>query len=340
MNRTLTILLLLLISPALYSASTVETTAITQGVLSNSQNFIGTVNFSQSSVLASKRPGLVLKVDFETTQSVNKGMLLVELDHEILDSKITAIKASLRELDLQLEKAAKDLKRYQQLLKQKNVSQQKYDDVYYNKIGLQQKFIAQKAQLESLTIERNQSMILAPFDGVISERNVEVGEWVSEGGKIATLINPRRVEVLFNIPASYAMRMEKGSAVEITIADKRYPGIVQGIIKEGDKKSRTFPLKIHLDANGSILLAGMEAQITLQNELKQDTLLVPRDAVIKRFGSDVVFVDNNGTATMFPVSVLLYKDSTAAIQAEGLKPGMQVVTKGNERLFPNQSLNP
>ena len=340
MNKCLIILLLLLTSPAIFSASVVETTAITQGVLSSNQNFIGTVNFSQSSVLASKRQGLVLKVNFDTTHRVSKDTLLVELDHEILDSKITALKASLKELDLQLEKATKDLKRYQQLLKQKSVSQQKYDDVYYDKTGLQQKYIAQRATLDSLTIERNQSFIKAPFDGVISKREVEVGEWVGEGGTIATLINPQRVEVLFNIPASFAMKMKKGSTVKVTIADKHYSGKVEGIILEGDNKSRTFPLKISLNANDAFLMAGMEAQISLQNELREDTLLVPRDAVINRFGHDVVFVDDNSAAKMFPVTVLLYKGSMAAIQAEGLKPGMKVVTKGNERLFPDQSLSP
>jgi len=340
MKKCLIILLLLLTSPVIFSASVVETTAITQGVLSSNQNFIGTVNFIQSSVLASKRQGLVLQVNFDTTQSVSKGALLVELDHEILDSKITAIKASLKELDLQLEKATKDLKRYQQLLKQKSVSQQKYDEVYYDKIGLQQKYLAQRAALDSLTIERNQSFIKAPFDGVISKREVEVGEWVGEGGTIATLINPQRVEVLFSIPASFAMKMKKGATVEVTIAGKRYSGKVEGIILEGDNKSRTFPLKISLNTNDGFLLAGMEAQISLQNELREDTLLVPRDAVINRFGHDVVFVNDNSAAKMFPVKVLLYKGSMAAIQAEELKPGMKVVTKGNERLFPNQALSP
>jgi RND family efflux transporter MFP subunit len=320
------------------SGTLVKTAVVTQGTLKNDQIFIGTVYFNQSSVLAARTQGLVLTVNFDTTQQVKKGDILVELDHEILDSKIKAIRASLKELKLQQERAGKDLKRYNRLLKQKSVSQQKFDEIYYAKIGLDQKLISLEAELDSLMIERGQSIIKAPFDGIISKRNVDVGEWVSEGGTIATLINPEHIDVLFNIPASYAINIQPASKIDVSIAENSYAGIIEGIIIDGDEKSRTFPLKISIQSRDQHLLAGMEARINLQTSTSPDTLLVPRDAVIKRFGKDVVFVNNNNTAQMIPVIVTQYKNSTAAVKAEDLKAGMHVVIKGNERIFPEQSL--
>jgi len=82
----------------------------------------------------------------------------------------------------------------------------------------------------------------------------------------------------------------------------------------------------------------MEARINLQTSTPPDTLLVPRDAVIKRIGKDVVFVNNNNTAQMIPVIVIQYKNSTAAVKGEELREGMHVVIKGNERIFPDQAL--
>jgi len=337
-NITLLFFLSVNIANSAPAGSLVKTAVVTQGSLNKDQIFIGTVYFNQSSVLASRTQGLALKVNFDTTQQVNKGDILVELDHEILDSKIKAIKASLKELKLQRERAGKDLQRYNRLLKQKSVSQQKFDEIYYAKIGLDQKLISLEADLDSLRIERNQSIITAPFDGVISKRNVDVGEWVSKGGTIATLINPEHIDVLFNLPASYAINIQQTSKINVSIADDDYTGIIEGIIIDGDEKSRTFPLKISIQSGEQHLLAGMEARINLQTFTSPDALLVPRDAVIKRFGQDVVFVNNNNTAQMIPVTVIQYKNSTAAVKAESLRPGMHVVTKGNERIFPDQAL--
>ena len=326
----------------------VQTAAITKGSIDNNRLFIGSIHFSQSSLLASKTEGMVLKVNFDTTSRVSKGDVLVELDHEILDSKIKAIHASLTDLTLLEEKSSKDLKRYKKLVQQKNVSQQKYDEIYYEKSRLDQQLISSQADLDALLIERKQNIITAPFAGVITQRHVELGEWVDIGGQIATLVNPEKVISLFDIPASYAAVIKPGQEITVHIANQSQTGIIEGVIISGDKKSRTFPLKIRLQNPQAMLFDGMEAQINLPKTSNTDSLLVPRDAIIKRFGSDVIFVVENNTAKMYPVTVQIYAGSMAAISYEQgvdkqevdktLKPGMQVITKGNERVFPEQTI--
>lgn len=325
----------------------VETALITRGSINNTRTFIGSIHFIQSSILASKTQGMVLKVNFDTTDQVQKGDVLVELDHEILDSRIKAIQATIKELKFLEEKSAKDLRRYKKLVQQKNVSQQKYDEIYYEKSRLDQKLIASEAELEALLIERKQSIITAPFNGDITQRHVELGEWVDMGGKIATLVNPKKITSLFDIPASYALNIKTGQTLTVQIADRAYPGVIEGIILKGDDKSRTFPLKINLHKTNTRLFDGMEAQIALPRTSTTKSLLVPRDAIIKRFGNDVIFVVNKNKAKMYPVTIenidgsiaaiaMKHKDSEQPDSSDELKVGMQVITKGNERIFPEQ----
>lgn len=336
----------------------VETASITDGAINNSRIFIGSIHFVQSSVLASKTQGMVLKVNFDTTSRIRKDDILVELDHEILDSRIKAIQASLKELKLLEEKSAKDLRRYIKLLQQKNVSQQKYDEIYYEKSRLDQKLISSQAELDALLIEREQNIIIAPFDGVITQRHVELGEWVDTGGKIATLVNPKKIIALFDIPASYATKVQPGQKIMVDVASQPQSGIIEGVIITGDTKSRTFPLKINLENSAAMLFEGMEAQISLSQSSSPDSLLVPRDAIIKRFGNEVIFVVENNKAKMYPVNVQIYDGSMAAITlkqrvqkqkvqkqtaeeqntVQKLTAGMQVITKGNERIFPDQAV--
>ena len=325
----------------------VDTAAITRGTLNDYQTFIGSIHFRHSSLIAAKTEGLVLRVNFDTTSQIKQGDVLVELDHEILDSRIRALRASLRELKLLEEKSSKDLQRYHKLLKQKNVSQQKYDEIYYEKSRLDQKLISQQAELEALLLEQKQTMITAPFSGVITERHVERGEWVETGGKIATLVDPDQITALFNIPAYYALNIRAGQKLTVHVGDLSLNGFVEGVIVTGDSQSRTFPLKLGLQTQQATLLDGMEARISLPRTNRKDSLLVPRDAIIKRFGQDVVFVVVDNRAKMVPVTIELYNGSMAAITAipstndspnEALAVDMRVITKGNERIFPDQSV--
>jgi len=320
------------------TGSLVTTKAVSSGSLIAYQNFIGTLHYSETSVVASQVAGLVLKVNFASTSRVKKGQVLVELDHEILDSRIGAIKASIKELRLQLEKVNKDLQRYTKLLRQKNVSQQQYDEVYYNKITLEQKQIALQAELDILNIERKQSLIRAPFSGVIIDKAISRGEWVDKGGSIATLVNPENIDVIFNIPARFATKLKSKQDIELTINDKIYHGKIEGIIIQGDSRTRTVPLKIKLSKLDDSLFAGVEAEIKLPRENHSDSLLVPRDAVIKRFGQDVVFTIQDNKAQMIPVKVQLFNGKQVAVIAEGLTPQHRVITKGNERIFPGQAV--
>lgn len=342
MLRLITFLsLILLLNPIIAEqkqASLVETAPVSRGSLISYQTFIGTLHYSETSIVASQVAGLALKVNFDTTDQVEKGQILVELDHEILDSKIQAIEASIKEIRLLLEKINKDLKRYTQLLRQKNVSQQQYDEVYYNKTTLEQKHIALQAQLNVLSIERRQNVIRAPYSGFIAKKNINRGEWVDQGGEIATLINPNNIYVLFDIPASFSAQLNYEQSIDVQINRKKYPGSIAGLIIQGDAKTRTLPLKIKLNTVDKSLFGGLEAEIKLPRNKHSNGLLVPRDAVIKRFGQDVVFTIIDGKVKMIPVEIQLYDGSQVAVKADELNSSMRVIIKGNERIFPDQAV--
>ena len=82
----------------------------------------------------------------------------------------------------------------------------------------------------------------------------------------------------------------------------------------------------------------MRIDVQVPTLKEQNALLIPRDAVIKRFGQNVVFANAEGKAVMIPVQVIGYRTDLAAIAGEGLAEGMRLVIKGNERIFPNMPI--
>ncbi|CAA6801232.1 MAG: Probable Co/Zn/Cd efflux system membrane fusion protein [uncultured Sulfurovum sp.] len=318
-------------------ASLVEMAPLTKGKVNRLQNFVGTLYFNQKSNLASESAGKVLKVYFDNGDTVKKGTLLVTLDSSILDKNIMASQASLREAEANYRKSNKDLKRYKTLLADQSIAHSEYDAIAFATTGLKSRTSALQAGLDAQRIEKNKKKIYAPYDGIITSKMVELGEWVKTGEPIAQLVNPYVADITINIPEQFIHNIKKGDAIKVMVANEALTGKVKAIIPIGDKNTRTFPLKVTLKSK-KILFEGMEVNIKLPNAQLDNALLIPRDGVIKRFGQQIVFTNSDGKAMMIPVSIVGYFQDKIAIESPMLKEGMPLVIKGNERIFPNQPI--
>lgn len=341
MLRILFMLIPILLSanPDAPKASLVETAPLAQGEVKRLQTFVGTLYFNQKSQLASETEGKVTNLYFDSGESVQKGDLLLTLDSAILDKNINAARASLAEAEANYKKSAKDLGRYKTLLADQSIAQSEYDAVLYSTNSLRSRVKALHAQLDASLEQKAKKSIKAPFDGIVAVRNVDLGEWVGVGTVVAEVVNPHIGDITVNIPESFVTAVKTGDAINVTIANKEYNGTVKALIPVGDKNTRTFPLKITLES-GDMLYEGMQAVIALPNASYENALLIPRDGVIKRFGQQVIFFNANGMAQMLPVTIVGFFEDKVAIESPMLKPGMQIVIKGNERIFPNQPIQP
>ena len=323
---------------AMGGASLVNTTKIDQGVVNPLEEFIGSVNFSQSAKVASQSSGVVLKVNFESGDNVKKGDILVYIDSEILDSQIKSARANVEIAKIDLENSQKDYDRYKELIVKKSISQKTYDDSLFALNSAKQTITKERNSLNELLIQKNKKTIKAPFDGVIVEKSIEVGEWTNSGQAVAELINTKDIDLTFNLPTSYIYKLSKDMKYNVSVGEIQLESKLYATIAKGSRLTRTFPVKFKAQAQNSFIYDGMEAKIKLPRAKKVESLIVPRDAVIKRFGQNIVFVNLDGKAMMFPVQIIGFDKQNVAIAGQGLVKGMDVVTKGNERIFPNQPL--
>ncbi|HDH01242.1 MAG TPA: efflux RND transporter periplasmic adaptor subunit [Nitrospirae bacterium] len=221
------------------------------------------------------------------------------------------------------------------LYREDSIAGQVYDDHYFNLKSLKSRRDALEAEIERLDIELQKHAIRAPFDGVVLERLTARGEWLSPGSKVAKVALYDRVDVVIDLPEEDIRYVKRGEPVTVTISGKAHKGRIRSIVPRGDISTRTFPVKIDLKNTGN-LKQGMDATVTIATGRKVDTLIVPRDAVISMFGRTVVFTVLDGKAKMLPATIVGYEGLKAGIRAPGLKEGMPVVIKGNERLRNGQ----
>ena len=319
-------------------ASLVEVETLKKQEVNDLQEFVGTVNFDKKSKIASESSGIAEKINFEVGQKVKKDEVLLQIDSDILDAQIKAAIAAVNVYEVQLRNAKKNYERYAALIEKKSISQKVFDDAKVEYDVANENLTSSKAKLNELNIQKSKKIIKAPYSGVIVEKNVNLDEWLNQGSSIATIVNTQELEIVFNLPISFIGGLKSGDEYDINISDEIIKAKLYAAIPSGDKLTRTFPVRFKADAGEKFIFDGASAKISFAKETKTQALVINRDAVIKRFNMDVIFTVVENKAVMIPVKVITYFGLNAAIMGEGLVENMPIVTKGNERIFPDMPI--
>ncbi|CAM3546295.1 efflux RND transporter periplasmic adaptor subunit [Arcobacter aquimarinus] len=316
-------------------ASLVEVETLKKQEINDLQEFVGTVNFDKKSKIASESSGLIKKINFEVGQKVKKDEVLVNIDSDILDAQIKALQAEVNMYEVQLKNAKKNYERYMALVEKKSIAQKVFDDSKTDFDVANQNFISAKAKLNELNIQKSKKTIKVPFSGVIVEKNINLNEWLNQGTQVATIVNTQELEIVFNLPISFIDGLKSGDVYDVEVANKTLKATLFAAIPSGDKLTRTFPVRFKAESFDGFVFDGASAKIKFAKDSKSEALVINRDAVIKRFDMDVIFAVVENKAVMIPVKIITYSGTNVAIEANGLVDGMQLVTKGNERIFPD-----
>lgn len=308
---------------------------VTSGDMAPQTEYIGTVYFTETSDVAAEVDGKLVSLNVEEGQRVAKGDALVTLSSDILNQSIANARALMDQAQADYELAKRENARTTKLYQSRTVAEGEYDSKRLAALSAEKKMIAAKATLNSLQLERSKKTIRAPYAGVVIERKVFRGEWVSKGAVVATIARDDEFDVVVNAPREAFGVVNPGLDVTVNVAGKELPGTVFAAIPKGDVATRTFPVKIRVKNDGS-LAEGMEARVRLPKGLGGKTLIVSRDAVISARGQMVVWAVIDGKAAPMPIRVVGYRGLVAGVQSPTLKEGMDVVVKGNERLRPDQ----
>ena len=318
--------------PASVSVAKVRT-----GMVAPQSEFIATIFYQEISETASETSGLALDVRFEEGQRVSKGQVLVELGSEILRKRLQAARSAYEQALSELEIARIDLKRREKLFAKKSISEQTYDDNRFRVIGTEKRAASLNAQVEQLAIELEKKLIRSPFDGVVIKRYVDRGEWIAEGETVAEIGKDDIIDIVAELPEHVIPYVKIGMQVSASANGHKLSGKVITIVPKGDVSTRTFPVKIRT-RNQFSLTEGMSARVTLPRGQVKKTLIVPRDAVITKFGQTVIFTADHSKAAMLPVDIIGFEGLEAGVASPGLKAGMLVVIEGNERLRDGQAV--
>ncbi|MBT3238421.1 MAG: efflux RND transporter periplasmic adaptor subunit [Rhodospirillaceae bacterium] len=199
------------------------------------------------------------------------------------------------------------------------------------------------ANMKLAEIDFNNSKIRAPFDGVVAKRHTDVGTFVDTGSPVLSLIDDQHPEIEASVPAARINGLPTGTVVNFQLEtnNRQYPATVRAVVPDEDPLTRTRTVRFIPEFDGGPASGNLAAnQSVILNLPVGSTRLVVsvhKDAVINRKGKNIVFIVEDGSANIRPVS-LGEAVGTRFTVNNGLKPGDIVVVRGNERLRPGQKV--
>jgi RND family efflux transporter MFP subunit len=320
----------------------VRYTEARQASLRRSLDLTGSVESRRSSMVASEVEGLVEKLAAREGDRVEKGAPLVELRRQNIALRHEAMLGQLKEAEARQQLALTSLDRSQGLFEESIISQQQLDDASSEYEAWQGRVAQLQADVARLEDDLDRTVVRAPYAGVVVEEHVAEGEWLTEGGEVVEMVDFRDLEVTVEAPESYFAGLSTGdkALVEIkAIPDYAVEGEIRAVIPRADERSRTFPVKVAISNPEGRIGIGMLARVKLPIGEPEQSIVVPKDAVVSQGPERIVFRIGEGEV-LERLSVETGTSQGVWIAVTGgIEAGDRVVTRGNERAFPGMTVN-
>ncbi len=319
-------------------AKVVISKIIFQEVAQN-RSFIGTLYYDRISHVSSEVSGLVTHIDVRTGDRITKASPLVHLDTEILEKEIILHKNKVEQAELHINHSKKNYQRMASLYKKSTIREKDYDDAeFIYQEAVLKKYAAQKT-LEKLLIQKRKSVITAPFDGIILEKNVDSGDWVQQGKLLISIGSVNDLFIKVPVAETLLKFIFVGQDVPVTINayNKEMTGTIDNLIPIADTKTKNVFLKIRIPTLEKVV-QNMSATVFISTGTRQKLAMIPRDALSKFQGKDFVYTIREKKAVMLPVNIVTYLGNSVGADNAHFTADLPVIIEGNERLRPGQSV--
>ncbi|MGD8176692.1 efflux RND transporter periplasmic adaptor subunit [Marinimicrobium sp. ARAG 43.8] len=206
---------------------------------------------------------------------------------------------------------------------------------------------AAAAELRRLEAELERHQLTAPYDGVVSSRQIDIGEWVTPGDPLLELVASESLRIHFQVPQRYFPQIAESAEVALRFdayPNDAYVGQIHRKVPLSEPGSRTFLLRVNPPKESPLLIPGMATSGELRLDTERTGLAVPRDALIRYpDGRITVWVAQSGSegaesnVTEQRITTGMSADGWVEIRS-GLSDGDVVITRGNEALREGQTV--
>jgi RND family efflux transporter MFP subunit len=290
----------------------------------------GTLNADEQAEVSAETTGRVVETPVERGSRVTKGSVLVRLSAEETEAQVREAEANAAQIEAKLalgpggafdvnrvpevanaratlELAQAEFERIRTLLDQKVVSQSEYDQRRTQVEAARQQYESAKnaaaQQYQSLLAARarttmarkslSDTVVRAPLAGLVGERQVSIGDFVTRGTKVATVVKIDPLRLQLTVPEQFVSQIAAGQPVKLTVdayADRTFEGRVRFVSPAVRTDQRALTVEAVVPNSSGALKPGLFASAEIEQPVRQPALLVPAEAVQTAAGTSRVFL--------------------------------------------------
>ena len=288
--------------------------------------------------------GSMLEVNVEEGQAVTRGALIGRIETRTLDDARLSAASAVRNAENQLAVARREVERTEKLVNAGAIAARDLDLTKSNVSAVEAQLADAKARLASAERQLGDAVIRAPISGIVSMKSVNVGDVVSPGDELFTVIDPSSMRLEAAVPSEDLSQLRIGASVEFTVRgyDQTFAGRIERIAPQADPTTRQVPIFVTIPNVGGRLVAGLfgEGRVVAQSATG---VTVPLNAVNTTTQTPWVLRVTDGktervnvtlglrdprTERVLVASGLAADDTLLRGAAQGITPGTSVQLSG------------
>ena len=304
----------------------------------NTQAFMDTPIYSRTS-------GYLKSWYFDIGTHVRKGQLMAQIETPELDQQLQVAQADLKSAQANLTLANTTSERYQNLLKTNSVSKQETDVAVSDASAKQAAVDASMANVRRLTQLQSFENIYAPFDGIVTARNTDVGALIEAGAnsvpkELFHLAAIGRIRVFVAVPETYSTSIRTDGGATLTLDEypgQKFEGMVARNSNQIDQASRTLNVEVDIDNSKGLLLPGAYVFVHFKVPDHVSSLTVPANTLLFRAQGLQVALVRDGKVHLQRVKIGNDMGATVEI-ASGLEATDQVIVDPSDSISDGQEV--
>jgi RND family efflux transporter MFP subunit len=247
---------------------------------------------------------------FDIGAHVKAGDVLGEIETPEVDQQLAQAQAQLKLAEAALDLAEITYKRFQELFKTKVISAQEFDTATDNYIGACSTVRADQAQVGRLQALEDFKILRAPFDGIVTARNTDIGAYIplGSGTQLFRMAATSRLRVYVTVPQALSSLIQAGEQAELTVDQypgRRFPAQVVSTAGAISSDAKRLLTELQVPNPTGELSSGSYVQITLNIPIEDRGMIIPAETLLLNSGQPAVAVVHaDGKVSIQPVTVI------------------------------------
>lgn len=278
---------------------------------------------------------------------VRKGDVLAVIDRPELDAQLHEAEAYLKYASAQNDLAQITAKRWVNLLKTDSVSKQATDDKTYGAASLAATLFQARANFNKLRAFVNFETVVAPFDGVISSRQTDIGDLINIGSDPAQaqplfeIVQSDKLRLYVNVPQTYSTKITPDMTINLRFAEhpgRVFTGQLLKTAENIDGELQTLQAEFWVDNRDGTLFPGGYTMVELPIQHDKSAVILPVNTLIfQSAGLQIATVDETGHVVLKPIEIAT--DFGKKVRVDyGIEPGEHIILNPPDSLFAGQKV--